>query len=234
MRPIDVGGSNIRLHHAGHSSRKGRNSCPIDIGLVDVGGRDLGFGNLRNVCRQPLNLRPINVGVNDIRHGDLCRGDHGNGGVQFVRRNRARRQLLDLGRDGIQSIDIQDIDQGFGNVCPRNAGILNVGGANGRVLDLQTAHRAGLQLSAGLVLLRHQIDAGSHGRWHRRTKDAALRKQRPLAALVDVMHQRKFPFAVQGFGHGAAHGRDHAEAVIGKVGAVGRIYTDHARYLQFG
>ena len=31
---------------------------------------------------------------------------------------------------------------------PRNAGILNVGRANGRVLDLQAAHRAGLQLAA--------------------------------------------------------------------------------------
>ena len=43
--------------------------------------------------------------------------------------------------------------------------------------------------------------------------------------LVDVMHQRKLPFAVQRFGYGAGHGRDRAKAVIGKVGAVGGIYT---------
>ena len=43
------------------------------------------------------------------------------------------------------------------------------------------------------------------------------------------MHQRKLPFAVQRFGHGATHGRDCAEAVIGKVGAVGGIYTDQEK-----
>ena len=96
MSPIDVGGSNIRLHHAGHSSRKGRDGRPINIGRVDVGGRDLGFGNLRDVRRQPLNLRPVNVGVDDIGRGDLRRCDHGNGCVQFVRCNRACRQFFDL------------------------------------------------------------------------------------------------------------------------------------------
>lgn len=43
------------------------------------------------------------------------------------------------------------------------------------------------------------------------------------------MHQRQLPFAVQRFGHGAAHGRNRAEAVIGKVGAGGRIYTDQEK-----
>ena len=56
----------------------------------------------------------------------------------------------------------------------------------------------------------------------------------PFATLVDVVHQRKFPFAVQGFGNGAGHGRDRAEAITRKVGAVCRIYTDQTRYLQFG
>ena len=40
------------------------------------------------------------------------------------------------------------------------------------------------------------------------------------------MHQRELPFAVQRFGYGAGHGRNSTKAVIGKVGAVSRIYTD--------
>ena len=89
-------------------------------------------------------------------------------------------------------------------------------------------------VGAGLELLGDQIDAGCHGGRHRRTKDAALREPRPFAALVNVMHQHKLPLAVQRFGHSAGHGRNRAEAIARKVGAVGRIYTDHARYLQFG
>ena len=96
--------------------------------------------------------------------------------------------------------------------------------------DLIDLHVVG----AGLVLLRHQIDAGSHGCGHRSTENAALRKSRPFAALVNVMHQRQFPLAVQSLSYAAAHGRNRAKTVIGKIGAVGRIYTDQARYLQFG
>ena len=43
------------------------------------------------------------------------------------------------------------------------------------------------------------------------------------------MYQRELPLAVQGFGNGAGHWRDCAEAVIGKVGAVGGIYTDQEK-----
>ena len=91
--------------------------------------------------------------------------------------------------------------------------------------DLIDLHVVG----AGLVLLRHQIDTGSHGGGHRRTKDAALREPRPFAALVDVMHQRQLPFAIQRFGYGAAHGCNRAEAIARKVGAVGGIYTDQGK-----
>ena len=84
-------------------------------------------------------------------------------------------------------------------------------------------------VGAGLVLLSHQINTRSHGGRHRRSQDAALRKPRPFAALVNVMHQRQFPFAVQRFGHGAAHGRDRAKAVARKVGAVGGIYTNQGK-----
>ena len=89
-------------------------------------------------------------------------------------------------------------------------------------------------IGAGLVLLRDQIDAGRHGGRHRRAEDAAFREPRPFAALVDVMHQRKLPFAVQRFGYGAAHGRNRAKAVTRKVGAIGRIYTDQETHLLQG
>ena len=95
--------------------------------------------------------------------------------------------------------------------------------------DLVDLHIVG----TGLVLLSHQIDAGSHGGGHRRAEDAALRKSRPFAVLIDVMHQRKLPFAVQRFGDGAAHGRDCADVVARKVGAVGGIYTDHRHSPRF-
>ena len=91
--------------------------------------------------------------------------------------------------------------------------------------DLVDLHIVG----AGLILLRHQIDAGCHGGRHRRTEDASLRKPRPFTALVDVVHQRKLPFAIQGFGYGTAHGHNRTESVIGKVGAIGRIYTDQGK-----
>ena len=91
--------------------------------------------------------------------------------------------------------------------------------------DLIDLHVVG----AGLVLLRDQIDSGSHGGRHRCSQNAAFREPRPFAALVDVMHQRKLPFTVQRFGYGAAHGRNRTEAVIGKVGAVGGIYTDQEK-----
>ena len=91
--------------------------------------------------------------------------------------------------------------------------------------DLIDLHIVG----AGLVLLGDQANAGRHGGGHRRSQDAALRKPCPFTALVDVMHQRKLPFTVQGFGNGAGHGRDRADSVVGKVGAVSRIYTDQGK-----
>ena len=84
-------------------------------------------------------------------------------------------------------------------------------------------------VGAGLVLLRDQIDAGSHSGGYRRAENAALRKSRPFSTLVDVMHQRKLPLSVQRFGYGAGHGRNRTKAVIGKVGAVGGIYTNQRK-----
>ena len=86
----------------------------------------------------------------------------------------------------------------------------------------------------GLVLLGDQIDAGGHGGGHRRTEDTALRKPRPFASFVDVMHQRKLPLAVQSFSHSTAHGRNRAEAITRKVGAVGGIYTDQGKSTPSG
>jgi len=84
-------------------------------------------------------------------------------------------------------------------------------------------------VGVGLVLLRHQIDAGCHSGGHRRSQNAALRKPRPFASFVDVMHQRKLPFTVQRLGHGAGHGRNRTEAIARKIVAVGRIYTDQGK-----
>ena len=84
-------------------------------------------------------------------------------------------------------------------------------------------------IGAGLVLLRDQIDLRGHRRRHRDAKNAAVRELTPLIPLIDGMNKRQFPFAVQRFGYGAGHGRDRAEAVIGKVGAIGGIYTDQEK-----
>ena len=91
--------------------------------------------------------------------------------------------------------------------------------------DLIDLHVVG----AGLVLLRDQIDAGGHGGGHRSSQDAALGKPRPFAALVDDMHQRELPLAVQRLGYGAGHGRNRTEAVTRKVGTVDGIYTDQRK-----
>ena len=72
----------------------------------------------------------------------------------------------------------------------------------------------------------HPIHARRHGRRHGRAENAPLAEPLPFTEFVNIVHQRKLPFAVQRFGDAAAHGRDRAEAVVGKVGAVGRIYTD--------
>ena len=80
----------------------------------------------------------------------------------------------------------------------------------------------------------HLIHARRHGRWHGRAKNASLAEPLPFAEFISAMHQRQLPFAVQRFGDAAAHGRDRAEAVVGKVGAVGFVYANQARNLQFG
>ena len=107
-------------------------------------------------------------------------------------------------------------------ICSRTGAQMQRAAFRGDLIDLHI-------VGAGLVLLGDQANAGSHGGGHRCTKDAALRKPRPFTALVDVVHQRKLPFAVQRFAHDAAHGRDHAEAITRKVGAVGGIYTDQEK-----
>ena len=91
--------------------------------------------------------------------------------------------------------------------------------------DLINLHVVG----AGLVLLGDQAHARCHGGGHRCSQNAAFRKSRPFAALVNVMHQRKLPLAVQRFGHGAAHGHDRAKAIVGKVCAVGRIDANYGQ-----
>ena len=111
-------------------------------------------------------------------------------------------------------------------ICARSRTQMQWAALRGDLIDLHV-------VGAGLVLLCHKIDAGRHGGGHRSSQDAAFREPRPFAALVNVMHQRKFPLAVQRFGNGAGHGRDRAEAVIGKVGAVSRIYTDHGHSPRF-
>ena len=80
----------------------------------------------------------------------------------------------------------------------------------------------------------HLIHARRHGRRHGRAENASLAEPLPLAEFINIVHQRKLPFAVQRFSDAAAHGRDRTESVVGKISTIGRIYTDHARYLQFG
>ena len=80
----------------------------------------------------------------------------------------------------------------------------------------------------------HLIDARRHGRRHGRAENAPLAEPLPFAEFVNIVHQRKLPFAVQRFGDSAAHGCERTEAVVRKIGAVGFVYANQARNLQFG
>ena len=83
-------------------------------------------------------------------------------------------------------------------------------------------HVVGLRL----VLLRHQVHLRRHGCGHGRTQNVALAQPRPFTVLVDGMHERQFPLAIERFGHRAGLRLHHAQTVAREVGAVGGIDTN--------
>lgn len=83
-------------------------------------------------------------------------------------------------------------------------------------------HVVGLRL----VLLRHQIHLRRHGGGHGRTQNVALAQPRPFSVLVDGMHERQFPLAIERFGHRARLRLNYAQPVAREVGAVGGIDTN--------
>ena len=83
-------------------------------------------------------------------------------------------------------------------------------------------HVVGLRL----VLLRHQIHLRRHGGGHGRTQNVALAQPRPFSVLVDGMHERQLPLAIERFGHRAGLRLHHAQTVAREVGAVGGIDTN--------
>ena len=102
-----------------------------------------------------------------------------------------RSHLVPAGRGFVQHNDLAALfvfAEDF-VVRPRTGAQMQRPAFRGDLIDLHV-------VGAGLVLLGHQIDAGSHSGGHRRAKNATLRKSRPFAALVNVMHQRQLPFAV--------------------------------------
>ena len=72
-----------------------------------------------------------------------------------------------------------------------------------------------------------EVDHRGHGGGNRRPQNVPLRQAGPAVVLVDGMNQRQLPFPVEGFRDSAGKGPDHAQAVVGKIGAVGRINADH-------
>ena len=72
-----------------------------------------------------------------------------------------------------------------------------------------------------------EVDRRGHGGGNRRPQNVPLRQAGPAVVLVDGMNQRQLPFPVKGLRNRAGKGSDHAQAVIGKIGAVGRINADH-------
>ena len=72
-----------------------------------------------------------------------------------------------------------------------------------------------------------KVDCRSHGGGNGRPQDIPFRQAGPPVVLVDGMNQRQLPFPVKGLRNRAGKGSDHAQAVIGKIGAVGRINADH-------
>ena len=72
-----------------------------------------------------------------------------------------------------------------------------------------------------------KVDCRSHGGGNGRPQDIPFRQAGPPVVLVDGMNQRQLPFPVEGFRDSAGKGPDHAQAVVGKIGAVGRINADH-------
>ena len=87
------------------------------------------------------------MGVDDIGGGDLGAGDGGDGSVQLVRGNAARRQFPDPGGHRRQGVDVQGFDQGFGDMGLRNGRRLDMSGTDGGVFDFQGTNGTVDQLS---------------------------------------------------------------------------------------
>ena len=147
------------------------------------------------------------IAVPTVRAGDLVPGG---------------RRLAD--QDNLRAFFVFGEDLIVGAGAGAQAQRVSLGGHG---VDL---HVVGLRL----VLLRHQIHLRRHGGGHGRTQNVALAQPRPFSVLVDGMHERQLPLAIERFGHRAGLRLHHAQTVAREVGAIWRVDTDHTRYLQFG
>ena len=79
------------------------------------------------------------------------------------------RDLIPAGRGLVQYNDLAALFVFAENfiICARSRTQMQWAALRGDLIDLHI-------VGAGLILLRHQIDAGCHGGGHRRTEDAAL------------------------------------------------------------
>ena len=198
--------------------------------VKNVPGVDRDLVQLRHDAVDAKRLIPQHLRLHDFAHGSRRRAFRAHAG-QILRRHISTLpvragDLVPVARGLFQHDDLRSLFVFSENPILRS----RTGAQPQRIAP--GGHAIDHGAAGGLRL--HLIHARRHGRRHGRAENAPLAEPRPLAEFVNIVHQRKLPLAVQRFGHSAGHRHDRAEAVVGKIGAVGFVYANQARNLQFG
>ncbi len=241
-RTFDVCGGDLRLGDLCNFGVQVGDAGPVDIGIVDIGGRDLRLRNGRNLGGQLADVCPVDVGLFNIGGGNLRHGDGGQRGIEFIRGDVLRGQLLYFRRDRRDGRGVQFANGGLSDFGLCDGRVLNVCGLNRRHLHLQAAHRPRLQLSRA-----HRIDgqlaAGNHAGGQLAGRDhAAFQRIGHGAQCYGSIFARQAVIGVLRHAHGhfhadapGHHAHTVAEENVGKRGVLPvllRIRAVDEIYLQ--